>query len=180
MKKALIMGAGGMGVAIAYAMGKFGFDVMLDDVDGKKIESANDKLKKLGIESSEIIIDSIKQSDVVISAAPYSQNIKIATVCAVQGFRYCDLGGNAAVSRSIHEIFQKHNNASCFTDLGLAPGYANMLAESLYKKKHTDKMHIRVGGLPVNPVGRLRYSVVFSIVGFDNCYLKSTEISDNL
>ena len=89
--------------------------------------------------------------DLVISALPYHLNYSIAKSCIKKKIPYCDLGGSVPVSEQINEL-AKQEGATVFTDLGLAPGWANILAEEALSARpeapHTIKM--RCGGIPVN------------------------------
>jgi saccharopine dehydrogenase-like NADP-dependent oxidoreductase len=91
--------------------------------------------------------------------------------------RYCDLGGRVDVSESINNLAKEKATRPVFTDLGLAPGWVNILAEQGYKELYGDKddVHVEmmVGGLPDylqsanNP---LRYGVTWSVDGLINEY----------
>ena len=99
----------------------------------------------------------------------------MGTWCVDNEVRYCDLGGRVDVSESINEWAGKKATRPVFTDLGLAPGWVNILAEQGYKELNgpADDTHIEmmVGGLPDylessnNP---LCYAVTWSVDGLIN------------
>jgi len=182
MGKALVLGAGRMGSVIAYAMDKLGHDVTTVD----KLAGIPDGIKKIGLENTYKSCANLKADingissgmDVVISALPYHQNEDIAKSCIDSQIPYCDLGGRLDVSKNINDYADESDFPWVFTDLGLAPGLVNILAEWGYHELGgADSIKMMVGGLPalvhVNP---LRYSVTWSIDGLINEYRDDCEI----
>jgi saccharopine dehydrogenase-like NADP-dependent oxidoreductase len=116
--------------------------------------------------------------DIVISSLPYLYTERVARDCIQQGIRYCDLGGKVSVSTSINEYASEVATAPVFTDLGLAPGWVNILAEQGYKRVYdaTD-VKMMVGGIPLNrPKGPLKYFMTWSLDGLLNEYRDDCEI----
>ena len=178
MRKALIAGMGIQGVAIAHGMHVLGYDVVGLEASVKNIEAADRTFRKLGTSSQLIAGDITKdfviaefEPDIVISALPFHLNFDLAMVCIENGLRYCDLGGNVDTANRIKEAAEKHATVPCMTDLGLAPGMANNVAELGYLELGgADSVFIRVGGLPVNPKGTLKYGMTFNPQGLFNEY----------
>ena len=85
----------------------------------------------------------VEHFDLVISALPYHLNFSLAKPCIKKKIPYCDLGGSVPVSNEINELAARHK-ATVFTDLGLAPGWANVMAEEALLEMptapHTIKM----------------------------------------
>jgi lysine 6-dehydrogenase len=94
-----------------------------------------------------------------------------------------DLGGNPEVTDAIlgMNADAKRKKISFIPDTGLAPGLTNILARELvHRFQKCDEVHIRVGGLPQEPVGPLKYAQFFSIHGLLNEYLEDArEIRDS-
>jgi len=66
---------------------------------------------------------------------------------------------------------KRRDESGSTPDLGLAPGIANIYAEIGYRKLgKADSVKIRIGGLPVNPKGTLKYGITFSPQGLYNEY----------
>jgi saccharopine dehydrogenase-like NADP-dependent oxidoreductase len=183
--RAVVVGAGLQGVPIAWAMeNKLGFETILTDIDAYHLSMAKNKIDKMGgklfgtcAHPQEVI----KNSDIVISAAPYFANPDIAWSCLDHGVKYCDLGGNPEVSDSINKTYKEANKSVCFTDLGLAPGYVSILAEMGYveasKTKQVENVEMYCGGLPLNShINKLRYALTFSIAGLYNEYVGDCEV----
>ena len=180
--RALILGVGRMGTAIAYAMDRLGFGVTGMDTNP---DAASNIPRSKDSENGFLIVDdakdiitglqTLKKFDVVISSLPYHQTEPVGLWCVDNGVRYCDLGGRVDVSKNINDAAKERATMPVFTDLGLAPGLVNILAEEGCKQIHgqADDVVMMVGGLPDylqstrNP---LRYAVTWSVDGLINEY----------
>lgn len=180
--KALVLGVGRMGTAIAWAMEKLGFEVIGVDTN---LEAANNMPEGnknfFVVDDGEDMIRAISfhkhDVDIVISSLPYHQTEIAGKFCVDNGVRYCDLGGRVDVSQAINEHANKNATKPVFTDLGLAPGLVNILAEQGCKEligaNEGASVEMMVGGLPDyldsanNP---LRYGVTWSVDGLINEY----------
>jgi saccharopine dehydrogenase-like NADP-dependent oxidoreductase len=168
-----VIGAGKMGLPITYGMAKLGCDVCLSDSHaGKMMEGG----KLLEQEGYSVVLGENYDADITISAAPIKANYEIAKRCALEGIRYVDLGGNPEVSARISGY---KRSVPFFPDMGLAPGWANILAEQAVRihPRVPDTVNIRVGGLPANPQdgGILKYSLLFNSGGLYNEYTGPAE-----
>ena len=178
--KAAIYGIGRMGQVIGYAMDQLGFDIYAVDTQMQSIDNLHDLLGKetdFSLDPSFDLLNDTKP-DVVISSLPYHQTEKLAYHCIDSGIRYCDLGGRVDVSNSINEYAAERATKPVFTDLGLAPGWVNILAEQGYKRVYdaTD-VRMMVGGIPLNrPKGPLKYFMTWSMDGLLNEYRDDCEI----
>jgi saccharopine dehydrogenase-like NADP-dependent oxidoreductase len=110
---------------------------------------------------------------------PYHQTKEIALWCIDNEFRYCDLGGRVDVSKEINEWAKKDAVKPVFTDLGLAPGWVNILAEYGCSQIHRapETVSMMVGGLPAiktNPP--LNYATTWSVDGLINEYRDDCEV----
>ena len=200
--RALVLGVGRMGTAIAWAMDRLGFQVTGMDTNP---DAANNMPFKVNYEQSvdaagnpvmgaprndffivkdaedicKGIVANGPRPDIVISSLPYHQTEIVGKWCIDNEVRYCDLGGRVDVSQNIND-HAKANPIGCpprpvFTDLGLAPGWVNILAEEGVRKLYgaADNVKMMVGGLPDysestnNP---LRYAVTWSVDGLINEY----------
>jgi saccharopine dehydrogenase-like NADP-dependent oxidoreductase len=181
--RAVILGIGRMGTAIAYAMDKLGFDLVGVDTNRDAANNIPQKANNISfvVDDTEDLIEGLSHNkalaDVVISSLPYHQTERVGLWCVDNGIRYCDLGGRVDVSESIKSAAMWKASAPVFTDLGLAPGWVNILAEEGYRKLHGEgqitKVEMMVGGLPdylesnSNP---LRYGITWSVDGLINEY----------
>ena len=181
--KAAIVGCGWMGQAAAYGMMRLGYEVEGFDPNKPSVVAFKEKFESRGTQVPKTYMadfPSLMEAagddpifDVVISAAPFKQNEHIAKCCIDRGIRYCDLGGSPDMAKTIHDYALEKKTVPVFTDLGLAPGYVNMLAEQIADENKDDLVSIKLycGGLP-QTVGRsrLNYNLVFSVGGLINEY----------
>jgi|10_taG_2_1085330.scaffolds.fasta_scaffold00238_10 saccharopine dehydrogenase-like NADP-dependent oxidoreductase len=181
---ATIFGLGRMGQCIAYAMSKLGYKIVCADVipaeyklkglvkDYEFIHLKTDKAFKKVIRDHE--------PDIVISSLPYHQLLPIASYCITNNIRYCDLGGRVDVSEEINQLAKAKGVKPVFTDLGLAPGWVNIVSEHLANTiDNVDTVNMYVGGLPVLKNNLLNYMVTWSIDGLLNEYVDDCLILRN-
>lgn len=187
--KAAVLGVGRMGTAICHAMHKLGFKVVGADSN----EHAAENFRKFisGPDGAFYLTDEndadkmmetallFEKPDIVISSLPYHQTEMMGYWCIDNGFRYCDLGGRVDVSKNINDYAKKRASKPVFTDLGLAPGWVNILAEYGCSQIHRtpEKVSMMVGGLPaikVNPP--LNYATTWSVDGLINEYRDDCEV----
>lgn len=171
-----ILGYGQMGKAILHGMMKLRPDYKEDwnVVDNTLINHGSDvfPLSENVRQYTEINDELIDRSDIVISAMPYHQNLRLAKKCVQYGISYIDLGGKVDVSEQINAL---SSDSLIFTDLGLAPGLVNILAEEAYQKYKADGIHrlnMYCGGLPVAPDidDPFKYECTWSYDGLVNEY----------
>ncbi len=110
----------------------------------------------------------IEGSKLVLSCLPYHQNAILARDCVAQNIPYADLGGSVPVSQEIAAY-----DGRTFTDLGLAPGWVNIIAEGKLQKEGIGDVEMMVGGLPINPdkYEPLKYCATWSLDGLFNEYM---------
>ena len=188
MSKVTIVGAGRMGSVIAHAMQILGHDLSLVDRSKKSFDYFNTLINdSLPVDFypimnlSKDILGICKDSEVVISALPYDQTEKVANICIENRIPYCDLGGRVDVSARINSQAKDMVGSFAFTDLGLAPGLVNILAEGGYHKLGgADSISMMVGGLPQDQFANpLQYMVTWSVDGLINEYRDDCEILEN-
>jgi lysine 6-dehydrogenase len=170
----LVLGAGRMGQAIAHDLRASGGDVrMVDAVPSRGAEVAD-----VSKPSPELF----RGASVAISAVPFQLNFELAKAAVAAGVHFCDLGGNDAVVRRELTLdpAARKKGVCVVPDCGLAPGLANFLvAYGMTRFKKADRVHIRVGGLPLDPKPPLNYQLVFSTGGLINEYSGSATVLKN-
>lgn len=187
MKKAAIFGIGNMGKVIAKTMVKLGYRVLCVDVSQKNLKALEKEIDSVYYDGFPIrnslakdISDILKSNpDIVISALPYHQTEVVAKYCINNGLRYCDLGGRRDVSERINDYARKKATVPIMTDLGLAPGWVNILSEWGYSQLHgADSIRMMVGGIPLIKIddNPLNYVVTWSVDGLINEYRDDCEI----
>ena len=192
LKKAVIFGVGRMGTSISWYMNKLGYRVVGVDAMQSACERLKGMLPEEGFgfyrtkhadrDCAQIL--GLESPDVVISSLPYHQTEAVAKVCVDKGLRYCDLGGRVDVSRRINEYANDKATKPIMTDLGLAPGWVNILAEQGFREVarggEVQSIKMMVGGLPVEKLNHpLDYAITWSVDGLINEYKDNCEIIKN-
>jgi len=172
-KSVIVFGCGQMGSIVASSMKDLGYNVTVVDSTKKAFDNLGSgyetkSVMNLRAEAPSLILG----KDVVISCLPYHKNYAVARSAIELSVPYCDLGGRVDVSESIKDLAKKSGFPYVFTDLGLAPGLVNILAEhGCAKVEDPTDVKMMVGGLPSrrvdNPLG---YLTTWSIDGLINEY----------
>lgn len=175
--KALVVGAGKMGRAIAADLSSHGFAVTVADQDRDAAQRLSKELRTPWAlaEASRpaSVVSLMKLHDVAVSAVPYFLNLGLAKAAVEAGTHFVDLGGNEKV---VHEELKldraaRKKGVCIVPDCGLAPGMVSFLAAlGIEEVGRPKSVRIRVGGLPQKPKPPLNYQIVFSIHGLINEY----------
>jgi len=204
--KILVLGLGQIGRAIVYYLDRLNLtkEMGRDDYDRYEIHGADlspmamletktllgEKESPMhgvytdgdGIEDTvSYTIDTIEhiEPSIVISALPYHINPAIARACIDRSIPYIDLGGSNSGAEAINDMAREAGQL-VMTDLGLAPGLVNIMAEGLYEKWREHDLHgieMFVGGLPINSnINPLKYTLNWSIDGLVNEYIEDCNI----
>lgn len=123
------------------------------------------------------VVDLLKDKDVAISCLPYYLNGELTLAAINASCNFCDLGGNndiVAQQLKYNEL-AKQAGVTVIPDCGLAPGFVSILTSEAVHEGFTD-IKIRVGGLPVRPVGLLEYGNYFSVEGLINEYVEPVKV----
>ena len=186
--KIALFGTGRMGRTIAYMIKQLGdHTIHTWDSEEREVYEGRVTPKHRFCSDShtacnvEDITPIVEPFDLVISSLPYHLNFSLAKLCIEQKVPYCDLGGSVPVSEKINKLAEQEK-ATVFTDLGLAPGWANILAEEALLKvpeiPHTIKM--RCGGLPVKvaetKTDPFNYRLTWSTEGLYNEYIDRSNV----
>ena len=182
--KAILLGAGKQGKAIAYALVKLGYNdlIIVDWLDDNLIEIKTFLSNKFSNINIKIIKDGItglnekdyENVEFVISGLPYISNFEYAEIFLNKKIPWYDLGGNVTCSEEI-ESLAITKKCKVFTDIGLAPGFIGCLALHLIKKippqEKINSVNMYCGGLPIRKdVNKLGYIQTFSLDGLINEY----------
>lgn len=181
-----ILGCGQMGKAISFDLIQHGFFNTIYLVDSSQ-SRVNDLVKFLNdpciqqncfdVGNTDDVKNLFSKVDIVISALPYFFNERLTKLAIEMGRHFIDLGGNNDVvsrQRALHDQAQQ-SKSIVIPDCGLAPGLVSIITKDIIESMDTvDEVHLRVGGLPVNPQPPLNYQQVFSINGLLNEYIEDT------
>jgi lysine 6-dehydrogenase len=185
--KALVIGAGMMGSAMAYDLAQSdGVErVFLADIDGERARAVAASIglavepHALDTRDTAAVAALMRRADVVLGATSYTHNVALTDAAIDACVHFCDLGGNMDV---VYEQMRRDARAKAagvlvLPNCGLAPGMACVVAAGgAARFDAVDEVHIRVGGLPQHPQPPLNYQLVFSAEGLINEYLEPAEV----
>lgn len=179
----LVIGSGKMGVAAAYdlLLDEDTAGVTLCDRDPDALERACAQLNSprvTPITADAGNVDTMSRimvgHDCAIAAASYDFNLALTKAAIAARVHFCDLGGNVSVvdRQFMLDGTAKNAGIKVVPDCGIAPGSVSVIAQLCIDRLggRADYVHIRVGGLPQEPTGPLKYAQVFSVRGLiSNC-----------
>jgi len=181
----LVIGAGRCGQAIAYDLAKFGYadEVRLYDADPLVAVEAQRRLYDLCPEMTSFPVThglpDMGRFDCVVSSAPYRFNAEFAQKAITAKTNFVDLGGNTGEVKRVlnYDELAKQAGVTIVPDCGMAPGLVNIIA-SIGVEQVENAKHVKIvcGGLPVDPKGLFKYSMLFNVDGLINEYSGKAEI----
>ena len=187
--KILVLGAGRMGHGAVYDLIHNSPHVEAVTVADHDIEKAtgvatkiwSPKLTPAQIDAGDYqqIVELFRGHDSVISCVNYWYNESLSRAAIEAGVNLCDLGGNNYVvdEQLAMDAEAKAAGINIIPDCGLAPGMVSILAMHGAKQfDEVSEIHIRVGGLPQDPRGPLKYQLVFSVEGLINEYIEKARV----
>ncbi|MBI4861845.1 MAG: saccharopine dehydrogenase NADP-binding domain-containing protein [Candidatus Riflebacteria bacterium] len=188
--KALVVGAGRMGRAIAYDLLRQADveSLTLADRLERSVSSTVDWLERqlpgvrtrvrqavLDARDEQAALSLATGHTVVVSASSYELNLGLTRAAIAARAGFVDLGGNNTVVDAQLALDRQVKDAGLVVvpDCGLAPGMVSLLAaDGIGRLDATESVAIRVGGLPLEPRPPLDYQLVFSVRGLTNEYLE--------
>lgn len=131
------------------------------------------------VSKDETIREFLKDKQAIVSCLPYFLNIKIAHIAADMGVHYFDLTEDVPTLNAVREM-SKNSKGVLAPQCGLAPGFIGILGAGLYSQfSEIRAVKMRVGALPLHPMGQLGYSFTWSAEGVINEYLNDAEVIHN-
>ncbi len=123
--------------------------------------------------------DFLKDKDAVVSCLPFFLNIKVAEIAVDLGVHYFDLTEDVPTLHAIQKMADKSHSVLA-PQCGLAPGFIGIMGAGLYKQfSEVRSVKLRVGALPLHPMGQLGYSFTWSAEGVINEYINDAEVIHN-
>ncbi len=172
-----ILGLGKVGSLVATLLSS---KYVVEGMDQAEPEEAFPfKIIKGDVSKDASIREFLKNKQAVVSCLPYFLNIKIAQTAADMGVHYFDLTEDVPTLNAIRKM-SKNSKAVLAPQCGLAPGFIGILGAGLYSQfSEIRSVKLRVGALPLHPMGQLGYSFTWSAEGVINEYLNDAEVIHN-
>jgi len=164
MPKAVILGAGMMGSAMATDLCR-DFEVTVVDARAPALAEveplgARTLLADLGDPAA--LRAAIEAADVVLGALPSRLGLRALETVARAGKDYCDISFMAEDPR-VHDALAREHGATVVYDAGVAPGMTNLCAGfAADQLSPCERIALYVGGLPVKRRPPFEYKAGFS------------------
>lgn len=172
MSKVMVIGAGKIGAAIVDLLASTGdYEATLADRDEAalaRVPPRQARTVRLEAAAPKRLRDAIAGHDFVVSAGPYTLTPLVAQAARDAGAHYFDLTEDVPSARRVKELARGARTA-LVPQCGLAPGFVSIVAHDLAKRfDQPDKIHMRVGALPIFPTNALKYNLTWSTDGLIN------------
>jgi lysine 6-dehydrogenase len=178
-----------MGLGAAYDLAHNAKDVTavtVADIDLERVRAVADTIGsdkvsavQLDVADYDRTVELMRGHDAAISCVGYVNNVRLARAAIEARTNFCDLGGNNPVVDAELAMDEQARAAgiNIIPDCGLAPGMVSVLAaHGAARFDELDAIHIRVGGLPLDPEPPLDYQIVFSVEGLINEYVEPARV----
>ncbi len=176
----------GLGAAFDLAHNSDVEAVTVADLDIERARSVaaavkSDKLTpaRIDVTDAGAVVELMRGHDAAISCVTYFHNVRLARAAVEARVNFCDLGGNNAVVAEELALDEAARAAgiNIIPDCGLAPGMVSVLvAHGAKRFEQLEAIHIRVGGLPLEPRPPLNYQIVFAVEGLINEYVERARV----
>lgn len=177
IKKIAVLGLGKVGSLVATLLSSKYEVVGMDQVQP-------DEKLPFSVETGDVSNDAtmrefLKDKQAVVSCLPYFLNINLAKIASEMGVHYFDLTEDVPTLNEIKKMAENSNSVMA-PQCGLAPGFIGILGAGLYSQfSEIRSVKLRVGALPLHPMGQFGYSFTWSAEGVINEYLNDAEVIHN-
>ena len=182
MKRVIVLGAGKIGTSIAKLLVECGdYRVTLVDAEQAALDRLEPRFavikKVLDVSYSKVLVDTLSQQDIVVSACAFNFNVGIAKAALEAGVSYFDLTEDVETTNSIRQLAEQARDGQIFMpQCGLAPGFIGILGYHMFNKfERVSKVKMRVGALPQFPSNMMMYNLTWSTDGLINEYCNPCE-----
>ena len=152
-KKAIVLGAGMVGSAIARDLAETaGLDVHIADARPEGLsrvrKSAPVEVHQLDLSNADVVRKLVRGFDLAIGALPSVIGLSSVRACLEAGADVVDISFMPEDARVLDPVAREHG-VTAITDCGVAPGLSNMMATSAAGDFDVcERVEISVGGLP--------------------------------
>jgi saccharopine dehydrogenase-like NADP-dependent oxidoreductase len=164
MKKVIILGAGMVGKAMAIDLAKKHY-VKSVDVDSESLKFLSEKYKIdteiLDVTNEKMLIDAIKDFDIVVSAVPGFLGLQILKTVIKNKKDIVDISFLPEDVLNLDDLAKEHG-VTAIMDCGVAPGMPNIVVGYYNEIMEIENFEYMVGGLPKIRTFPFEYKAPFS------------------
>lgn len=176
IKRIAVLGLGKVGSLVATLLSSK-FEV--EGMDQQSIDDLSFKTVKGDVSKEQEIRKFLDGKDAVVTCLPYFLNIQLAEIAVDMGIHYFDLTEDVPTLHAIQKMAENCNSVLA-PQCGLAPGFIGILGAGLYREfSEIRSVKMRVGALPLHPMGQMGYSFTWSAEGVINEYINDAEVIHN-
>lgn len=177
IKKIAVLGLGKVGSLVATLLSSKYEVTGLDQVQPD--EKFPFSVETGDVSNDDFMREFLKDKQAVVSCLPYFLNVNLAKLASEMGVHYFDLTEDVPTLNAIKKMAENSNSVMA-PQCGLAPGFIGILGAGLYSQfSEIRSVKLRVGALPLHPMGQFGYSFTWSAEGVINEYLNDAEVIHN-
>ena len=173
MKKAIVLGAGLVGKAMAIDLSKK-FEVTAVDINSdalSELKKYNVTAKQLDFSNLNALAAAIQPFDIVVGAVPGFLGLQTARAVIEAGKNMVDISFFPEDPFQLDDLAKKYN-VTIVTDCGVAPGMGNIILGYHNKRMKVERYECLVGGLPLVREWPYEYKAVFSPIDVIEEYIR--------
>lgn len=173
MKKAIVLGAGLVGKAMAIDLSQK-FEVTAVDVNADALSAFkkhNVTVKQLDFSNLAALAAAIQPFDIVVGAVPGFLGLQTARTVIEAGKNMVDISFFPEDPFQLDDLAKK-NDVTIVTDCGVAPGMGNIILGYHNKRMKIERYECLVGGLPLVREWPYEYKAVFSPIDVIEEYIR--------
>jgi lysine 6-dehydrogenase len=173
MKKAIVLGAGLVGKAMAIDLSQ-NFEVTAVDLNADALSGLkkdNVRVKQLDFSNLAALTAVIQPFDIVVGAVPGFLGLQTARTVIEAGKNMVDISFFPEDPFQLDDLAKK-NNVTIVTDCGVAPGMGNIILGYHNKRMKIERYECLVGGLPLVREWPYEYKAVFSPIDVIEEYIR--------
>lgn len=174
----IVLGTGGVGSLAAELLLHLGMEVTtLDRSENPKLSK---KIRQIEGDAGDtgFLSELFASHDAAVSCLPFFLTRNVAEAAHRTGIPYFDPTEDVATTQLIRDLAES-SSAVMIPQCGLAPGFIGILGAYLaaqFDEGSLRHIKMRVGALPLHPIGQLGYAGNWSLEGLINEYIEDCDI----
>lgn len=198
MNKIFIAGAGGIGEAVAIILREWStseIQISLGDINDETLAKAKIFVTENSIKTSAVnvvqmksdaeLTNALQNSEIILDCLPGDESVKLAKLAQKHNLHYVNLTERVSENDEIIKIANE-SESGFILQTGLAPGFINLLAISLYRKfvektgvENVERIAMKVGALSQHAHEPHFYAYTWSPIGVAAEYIRHARLVRN-